>query len=346
MAPKHNCFGQRPTANLTYMPPSSSSLALATAVGSAVVVFAYLRRRQQRRVGPMAWMRGQIMPLHKASLSVNDWGIVHSDITYDVAPVIAGSFFRLEDYIARFLNSARALKMDVGLTPAEIESALLSMVARSQLRDAYVAMVVSRGVPLVAGSRDPRDCGNHFYAWCVPYVHIIKPEVSTAGGASAWVAKQARRTPKTTFDPRVKNYQWGDMTIGLLEAKERGFDTTFLLDHEGNVTEGPGFNVFSVQSDGRLITCESGMLEGISRRTVLEICRALGYKVEVRPLPLEELMSGTEVFLTSTAGGVMPITRVDDTSFGGGKPGAVSQAIRSTYWEWAKRPEMRTEVPY
>ena len=88
------------------------------------------------------------------------------------------------------------------------------------------------------------------------------------------------------------------------------------------------------------------MLEGISRRTVLEICRALGYKVEVRPLPLEELMSGTEVFLTSTAGGVMPITRVDDTTFGGGKPGAVSQAIRSTYWEWAKRPEMRTEVPY
>ena len=96
-------------------------------------------------------------------------------------------------------------------------------------------------------------------------------------------------TPRTSIDPRVKNYQWGDLTAGLFEAKEHGYDTTILLDHDGHVTEGPGFNVFSVQPNGKLVTAESGMLEGISRRTVLEICRALGYKVEVRPLPLEEL---------------------------------------------------------
>ena len=166
------------------------------------------------------------------------------------------------------------------------------------------------------------------------------------GGASAWVAKTVRRTPKSCFDPRIKNYQWGDMTAGLLEAKERGFDTTILLDHDGCVTEGPGFNVFSVQAGGRLVTAESGMLEGISRRTVLEICRAEGYTVEERPLPLDELMRSEEVFITSTAGGVMPLTRVDDLVFGGGAPGEVARRLRERYWEMVRKPELRTEIEF
>lgn len=291
-------------------------------------------------------MRGKIMPMHLAKLPINDWGLVHSDICYDVAPVVSGGFFRLEDYVTRFLESAEALKMDVGLTRDEIKSALSSMVARSQMRDAYVAMVVSRGVPLVAGSRDPRDCSNHFYAWCVPYVHIIRPEMSASGGSSAWIAKQVRRTPKSSMDPRVKNYQWGDLTAGLIEAKENGYDTTILLDHDGNVTEGPGFNVFSVKASGVIVTADTGMLEGVTRRTVIEICRDLGYEVEIRPLPLDELMCSREVFLTSTAGGVMPLTKVDNKLFGNGVPGETALLIRSAYWDWIKRPELRCAIAY
>jgi branched-chain amino acid aminotransferase len=318
------------------------------ALGSlaALTVLQWLRRKRRPQQGPKAWMQGRVIPLSEATLPVNDWGVVHSDITYDVAPVVSGAFFRIDDYIGRFLSSAAALHMDVGLSAMEIKAALCRMVGESGLRDAYVAMVVSRGVPLVAGSRDPRDCGNHFYAWCVPYVHIMHPDKSVGGGASAWVAKTVRRTPKSCFDPRIKNYQWGDMTAGLLEAKERGFDTTILLDHDGCVTEGPGFNVFSVQAGGRLVTAESGMLEGISRRTVLEICRAEGYTVEERPLPLDELMRSEEVFITSTAGGVMPLTRVDDLVFGGGDPGAVARRLRESYWEMVRKPELRTEIEF
>ena len=165
---------------------------------------------------PMAFMRGEILPLDQAKLSVNDWGVVHSDICYDVVPVCAGGFFRLHDYIDRFLASAGSLHMNVGMNREELQSALCRMVARSGLRDAYVAMVCSRGVPLIPGSRDPRDCGNHFYAWCVPYVEIIKPEVEAAGGATALIAKSVRRTPPTSFDPKVKNYREFDTRVATL----------------------------------------------------------------------------------------------------------------------------------
>src|SRR5699024_2712910 len=141
-----------------------------------------------------------------------------------------------------------------------------AIVARSGLRDAYVAMVAARGVPLVFGSRDPRECANHFYAWCVPYIHAVAPEIAEAG-ASVWIARDTRRIPADSVDPRTKNYHWGDFTRGLFEAKDRGFETVLLLDHAGNVAEGPGFNAFALTGD-TVVTAEDGVLHGITRRTV------------------------------------------------------------------------------
>ena len=102
-----------------------------------------------------AWMSGQVMPLSEARLPVNDWGLIHSDITYDVVPVWDGAFFRLADYLDRFESSMRALRMDVGMNGSQIRQALTDMVAASGLKEAYVAMVASRGVPLIPGTRDP-----------------------------------------------------------------------------------------------------------------------------------------------------------------------------------------------
>ena len=152
-----------------------------------------------------AWMSGQVMPLSEARLPVNDWGLIHSDITYDVVPVWDGAFFRLADYLDRFESSMRALRMDVGMNGSQIRQALTDMVAASGLKEAYVAMVASRGVPLIPGTRDPRDCGNHFYAWCVPYIHVMRPELPPEA-RTAWIAKSVTRIPQSSVDPRVKNY--------------------------------------------------------------------------------------------------------------------------------------------
>ena len=109
-----------------------------------------------------AWMNGKIIPISKATISVNDWGLVHSDITYDVVPVIDGAFFRFDEYLARFLSSMEDLHLDPGMSKRDIQEALHQMVGKANLRDSYVAMVCSRGKPKISGSRDPRDCKNHF----------------------------------------------------------------------------------------------------------------------------------------------------------------------------------------
>jgi branched-chain amino acid aminotransferase len=263
------------------------------------------------------WMRGAVVPIAEASIGVNDWGVTRSDITYDVTPVWQGGFFRLEDYLGRFEASMASLRLDVGMSRADIRGALHQMVARSGLRDAYVAMVASRGVPLIPGTRDPRTCANHFYAWCVPYIHVVPQEVA-AKGASVWIAKEVRRIPEDSVNPRAKNYHWGDITQGLFEAKDLGFETVVLL----------------------------GVLHGITRKTVLDICAERGIATETRALPLAELLEADEVFLSTSGGGAVPVTRVDDRIFSNGAPGPVAVGIREGYWDWIMRPEMRQEVDY
>ena len=291
-----------------------------------------------------AWMNGTVIPISQAKIPVNDWGLVHSDITYDVVPVIDGAFFRFDEYLARFLSSMEDLHLDPGISKRDIQAALHQMVSKSSLRDSYVAMVCSRGKPKIAGSRDPRDCDNHFFAWCVPYVHIIKPE-TVAQGATAWIAQNAYRIPENSVNPRVKNYHWGDFTQGIFEAKDKNYETVILLDYDGNVTEGPGFNVFAVK-DKALITPDKGVLAGVSRKTVLEMAEHLGINTSVRSLSVEELLEADEVFLSSSGGGVIPIIRVNETIFGNGASGPISVQLNETYWTWTTLEKYRDPIDY
>ena len=291
-----------------------------------------------------AWMNGTVIPISQAKIPVNDWGLVHSDITYDVVPVIDGAFFRFDEYLARFLSSMEDLHLDPGISKRDIQAALHQMVSKSSLRDSYVAMVCSRGKPKIAGSRDPRDCDNHFFAWCVPYVHIIKPE-TVAQGATAWIAQNAYRIPENSVNPRVKNYHWGDFTQGIFEAKDKNYETVILLDYDGNVTEGPGFNVFAVK-DKVLITPDKGVLAGVSRKTVLEMAEHLGINTSVRSLSVEELLEADEVFLSSSGGGVIPIIRVNETIFGNGASGPISVQLNETYWNWTTLEKYRDPIDY
>ena len=291
-----------------------------------------------------AWMNGKVLPISQATIPVNDWGLVHSDITYDVVPVIGGAFFRFDEYLARFLSSMENLHLDPGMTKLDIQVALHQMVGKANLRDSYVAMVCSRGRPKISGSRDPRDCENHFFAWCVPYVHIIKPEV-VEQGATAWIAQNAYRIPENSVNPRVKNYHWGDFTQGIFEAKDKNYETVILLDYDGNVTEGPGFNVFAVK-DKVLITPDRGVLAGVSRKTVLEMADYLGINTSVRSLSVEELLDADEVFLSSSGGGVIPIIRVNETIFGNGASGPISVRLNETYWKWTTLEKYRDPIDY
>src|SRR5450830_1618657 len=128
-------------------------------------------------------------------------------------------------------------------------------------------------------SRDPRLAVNQFYAFAVPYVWLANAQQREAG--PHMMISDVQRIPATSVDASAKNYHWNDLTMGLLGALDAGADSVVLVDSVGNVVEGPGFNVFCV-SHGALVTPSERMLEGVSRRTVIEMARSLGLETQHR----------------------------------------------------------------
>jgi branched-chain amino acid aminotransferase len=118
-----------------------------------------------------------------------------------------------------------------------------------------------------------------------------------------------------------------------------------LTDGDGLVTEGAGFNVFAL-AGGQIHTPARGVLEGITRRTAIEIARDIGLEVEIGDMPVSVLYAADEIFITSTAGGVMPVATLDGERVGAGAPGPVTRRIRERYWEMHADPEYTLEVDY
>ncbi|MEM7301015.1 MAG: aminotransferase class IV [Pseudomonadota bacterium] len=291
-----------------------------------------------------AWMEGKIVPIEQASICVLDWGLTHSDITYDVVHVWNGRFFRLNDYLDRFELSIGKLRLSVDQSREDMRRIVHEIVARSGLKESYVSLVASRGQPIVPGTRDPRYCKNHFYAWCVPFVWVFQPEVIERG-AHLYLSNSVERIGTKSVDPTAKNYHWGDFTSGLFEAKEAGFDSVLLADAEGNITEGPGYNLFIVK-DGLLKTPPHGVLEGLTRRTAMEIAESIQLNVEAANFDVEDLLEADEVFVTTTGGGIVPVTRINDRIFSNGAPGNITREISETYWKWHEKEEFSEAVNY
>lgn len=287
-----------------------------------------------------AFVDGRVVPVEQATISVLDWGFLHSDATYDVAHVWNGRFFRLRDHLARFTRGMERLRMSIPHDVEEIEGILRSCVSATGLKNAYVEMICTRGVP-PPGSRDPRECTNRFLAFIVPFIWVANPEQRERGLRLR--ISHVQRIAPGAVDPTVKNYHWLDLVAGLFEAYDAADETVVLVDMDGNVTEGPGFNVFAA-IDGELVTPAMGVLEGVTRRTVIEIARELRVPMRLRPLKASELRSAAEVFISSTAGGIMPIGMVDGVALGTSGMGPITRKIADRYWALHEDPRYSTAV--
>jgi branched-chain amino acid aminotransferase len=292
--------------------------------------------------GGSVFVDGDWKALTEAKISLFDWGFTRSDATYDVASVWQGAFFRLDDHLDRFFASMAKVRMAIPYSRADVRRILHGCVRAGGLRDAYVAMVCTRGVP-PPGSRDPRLASNRFYAYAVPFVWIAPPE-KQAAGIDLHVSRRVRIAPESV-DPTVKNYHWLDLVQSLFDAYDRGADTSCVVDAAGNVAEGPGFNVFAVHG-GVVRTAARGVLEGVSRRTVLELCEALAIPLQVGAVPADTLGDADEVFLSSTGGGVLPIAKVDGRPLGAAFPGPITQRLHAAYWALHDDPRHRDAVAY
>jgi branched-chain amino acid aminotransferase len=292
-----------------------------------------------------AYIKGEIVPIAEAAIPITDVGFLHSDCTYDVVSVWEGSFFRLEEHLDRFEMGCKALHMKPhGLSIDDIKEILKKIVKTSGIQNAYVSFICTRGTASRVATRDPRLYVNHFYAFCVPYVYICPDMVK---GLHVMIARDTIRIPADAVDPTVKNFHWGDFIRGLYEAYDRGGESVVLCDAEGNLTEGPGFNLFCVSPQGQLYTPAKGALEGITRQTILDLAQDLGIEAHKTLFQADFLKEAGEVFLTSTAGGVMPVTKLDDQVVGDGTMGPITRRLYDAYWEEHKEEgKWSTKVDY
>ena len=290
----------------------------------------------------VAYQDGQYLMMKDAKISVLDWGFLHSDATYDTVHVWDGAFFRLDLHLDRFFAGLEKLHMQIPFDRDEVTEILSNCVALSGHRRAYVEMICTRGGS-PSFSRDPREATNRFMAFAVPYGSIANGEQMERGLRIA--ISDIVRIPPKSVDPSIKNYHWLDLVRGLYDAFDKGAETVLIVDTNGNIAEGPGFNVFAVRN-GALHTPEFGVLPGITRRCVFDLCRKLDIDVSVQDVSPAFLKKADEVFITSTAGGIMPVHSVDNIVVGDGQPGAITKKIKALYWEMHKHPEWRTPISY
>jgi branched-chain amino acid aminotransferase len=286
-----------------------------------------------------ACIDGRFMPIAEATIPVTEWGYRRSDVTYDVVSVWDGAFFKLDDHLKRFRASMDWMRLRPRESDDDIRAILHELVRRTGLREAYVAIDCLRGSAPPTMRRHPANARNYLLAFAVPYVWLMPREV-TERGAHLIVASTPR-IPEECVNPRAKNFHWADMTRALFEAP----DNPVLLDLDGNVTEGPGFNVFAV-TDGVVATPDRGVLEGITRLSVIQLCDKLGLRCEVRTVPLAELRNADEVFISSTAGGVMGVTRLDERIMGNDRPGPVTERLHDAYWRFRREGWCAEPIDY
>ncbi|MAA89064.1 MAG: branched-chain amino acid transferase [Deltaproteobacteria bacterium] len=277
----------------------------------------------------IAYTDGSFCPIEEARIPILDWGFLRSDANQDTVSVWNGMFFRLEDHLDRFQRNNEKLRFKIPLSRDEIRTVLIDLVQESGFQNAYVQMLMTRGRPPI-GVRDLRMCENRFHAFCLPYIWLAPEEVRHRG-LHAHISP-IQRISSHSVDPTIKHYHWLDFQMGLFEAYDSGAETVILTDSEGNITEGPGFNVFMVEKNS-LFTPASGVLEGMTRRTVFELCELEGIRSVETSISPERLHSAEEVFLSSTAGGLIPVTQLDGLSIGSGKPGETTLLLNQSYWK-------------
>ena len=276
-----------------------------------------------------AFLDGDYVPIADAKIPILDWGFLRSDCTYDVVHVWGGRLFRLDHHLDRFAKNARALRLTLPHAREEIALILMRLVRLTGLREAYVELICTRGVP-PKGSRDPRRCENRFYAFAIPFLWIAT-EAQRERGLDLHVSP-IPRIPPQSVNPRIKTFHWGDMNRALFEAFEVGCDLPVLVDFDGKISEGPGFNVFMVR-DGVVTTPEGTCLDGITRQTALDLLAEQNVKVVIGVFEPDALRAADEAFITSTAGGIVPVTRIDHRALGDGEPGPVTTRLKNLYWQ-------------
>lgn len=274
------------------------------------------------------YLNDKFVPQEEAVVSVFDHGFLYGDGVYETLRAYRGRVFHLAEHLARLERSASRIQLTLPVSRGRLTDLVRESLLRNQLQEVYIRITVSRGAGEIG--LDPALCKS-------PTLVIIAkpfqpyPESLYADGVSVIIAKTRRNLPEA-LPPQVKSLNFLNNILAKMEAKAAGAHEALMLNHLGDVTEGTTSNVFAVR-EGRLLTpsVESGILEGITRRLVLQLASELGIPAEETRLTVDDLLRADECFLTNTTQEVLPVTRVNGTMIGNGRPGEITRRLHVSF---------------
>ncbi len=255
------------------------------------------------------WLNGELLPWREAKVHVLSHALHYASAVFEGERIYDGEVFKLTEHSERLLYSAKVMGISVPYSVAEIDQATIDTAAALGIKDGYVRPVIWRGSEMMGVSA--QECGGNLAIAVWPWPSYFSPEARLKG-IRLKTSKWRRPAPDTAPADTKAAGLYMICTLSKHEAEAEGYDDALMLDYRGRVAESTGANIFLV-IDGVIHTpTPDCFLDGITRRTVIDLARARGWDVVERPLMPEELAKADEVFLTGTAAEVTPVGQIDD----------------------------------
>ena len=277
---------------------------------------------------PKIYINGKFYDKPDAKISVYDHGLLYGDGVFEGIRIYSGKAFKLKEHVARLFDSARSIKLEIPIAREQMIQAINDTIAINQKTDGYIRPLVTRG----AGSLglDPRKTSDPQVIVIVDDITLYPPELYESGMEIATVS--TIRNHPNAVNPRIKSLNYLNNILAKIEGIQAGCLESLMLNHKGEIAECSGDNIFLIKH-GILRTppIDAGILEGITRNTVIELARQASLTVAEIALTRHDVFVADECFLTGTAAEIIPVTKCDGRAIGTGKPGAVTKQLREEY---------------
>ena len=282
----------------------------------------------------LIYFNGKLIPKEEAKVSVYDHGLLYGDGVFEGIRSYNGKVFRLEQHLDRLYNSAQTIALKIPLPKDEMGKAVLKTLRANKLRDAYIRLVVTRGIGDLG--LDPRKCPKPTIFIITDKI-VLYPEEFYRNGLEVIVTK-TKRNIKEALNPEIKSLNYLNNILARIEVNKAGMAEGIMTNVEGYVAEATADNIFIVRNE-EVITppTEMGALRGITRDAVLKIAESFGIKTHELPFTVKELYEANECFLTGTAAEVIPVVKVDGKNIGNGKPGEITLKLREGFKKLTQR---------
>ena len=287
------------------------------------------------------YIDGQFVEKDKATVSVFDHGVLYGDGVFEGIRAYNGRVFRLPEHIDRIFAAAKAIDLTIPMSKAELAKVVVDTCAKNNLTDCYIRLVITRGKGDLGLS--PTKCPKPTVFCIAGMIKMYSAEEYEKG--MTVITSVQRRNKATVVDPQIKSLNYLNNILAKIEANRVGAAEALMLDHDGIVAECTGDNVFVIK-DGVIYTppIYIGILDGITRRTVMEVATKMGYTVKEQPFTLFNVYNADEVFLTGTAAEAIAVTKVDGRIIGNGVCGPITKAILAEFQKAARSAEYGTEI--